>query len=65
MSYASGPACPQCGRDNPTVTPYDFGVSWETGYHDSGERFHCHNCGADGDADEIKAAEPDKQQEVA
>jgi len=60
----SGPTCPQCGSDNLSVTPYDLGVDWETGYHDAGERFHCHNCGAAGDADEIKTAET-KQQEVA
>lgn len=48
--------CPQCGGDNVRIAPYDFGRCSETGYHDAGERFHCHDCGAEGDVDEIERA---------
>lgn len=47
--------CPECGSEQVTVSKYDFGVCSQTGYHDAGERFHCHACGATGDADELRA----------
>jgi len=51
--------CPQCGSDNISVHEYDFGICPQTGYHDAGERFKCHDCGADGDADELATADED------
>ena len=45
--------CPECGSDNVSVVEYDFGRCPETGYHDAGERYECHDCGAYGDADEL------------
>ena len=46
--------CPECGSDNVSVVEYDFGRCPETGYHDAGERYECHDCGAYGDADELE-----------
>jgi transposase-like protein len=46
--------CPECGGDNVRVVEYDFGRCRETGYHDAGERYECHDCGAYGDADELE-----------
>jgi hypothetical protein len=48
--------CPECGGEL-AITPYDFGVCRETGYHDAGERFVCRDCGAEGDASELSALE--------
>ena len=45
--------CPECGSDNITIEPYDFGICRETGYHDAGERYACHACGACGDAEDF------------
>jgi hypothetical protein len=45
--------CPECGSDNITIEPYDFGICLETGYHDAGERYACHVCGARGDAGDL------------
>ena len=42
--------CPECGSDHITIEEYDFGIRSQTGYHDAGERFRCHSCGANGDA---------------
>jgi hypothetical protein len=36
-----------------TVIEYDFGVCPDTGYHDTGERFRCFDCGARGDAADL------------
>lgn len=45
--------CSECLSDNVAVHEYDFGICPETGYHDAGERFRCHGCGATGDADDL------------
>jgi hypothetical protein len=45
--------CPNCGSaDHLTFHPYDFGHDRETGYHDAGEGFKCHNCGHRGDIED-------------
>ena len=44
--------CPECGG-TVIAKPYDFGVDPDTGYHDEGCRFHCLDCGAEGDEDEL------------
>jgi hypothetical protein len=49
--------CPECGSENVRVVEYDFGRCRETGYHDAGERYECHDCGAYGDADELELEE--------
>ena len=49
--------CPECGSENVRVVEYDFGRCRETGYHDDGERYECHDCGAYGDADELVIVE--------
>ena len=48
--------CPECGSENVRVVEYDFGRCRETGYHDAGERYECHVCGACGDAGELVTA---------
>ena len=45
--------CPSCGSDAVRCMPFNFGVCPETGYHNSGERFMCSQCGHAGDAEEI------------
>ncbi len=45
--------CPDCLSDNVETWEYDYGVCPQTGYHDAGERFKCHDCGATGDADDL------------
>ena len=45
--------CPECLGEHVEVREFDFGVCPETGYHDAGERFHCLDCGATGDADDL------------
>jgi hypothetical protein len=50
--------CPECGSSHVRVTPYDYGVNQDTGYHDAGERFACLDCGAAGDADDLAVQEP-------
>jgi len=45
--------CPECLSDNVETWEYDYGVCPQTGYHDTGERFKCHDCGATGDADDL------------
>jgi predicted RNA-binding Zn-ribbon protein involved in translation (DUF1610 family) len=49
------PSCPECGAHVKHLTfhPFDFGTDRETGYHDAGERYHCHKCGSNGDADDV------------
>jgi rubredoxin len=49
--------CPECGSDEVTAEEYDFGICRETGYHDAGERFRCRACGAEGDAEDLVAAD--------
>ena len=49
--------CPECLSEAITVHEYDFGICPETGYHDAGERFRCGACGAEGDADDLCAAD--------
>ena len=44
--------CPECSSNNITVEPYNYGICRETGYHDAGERYACHDCGGSGDADD-------------
>lgn len=47
--------CPDCGSDKHlSFHDYDYGRDSETGYSDSGERYHCHKCGSKGDADDTK-----------
>ncbi len=45
--------CPECLGEHIEVREFNFGVCPETGYHDAGERFHCLDCGATGDADDL------------
>lgn len=45
--------CPECGSSNFAIKQYDYGVCSETGYHDAGEQFHCRECGARGDVDDL------------
>ncbi len=45
--------CPECGSSSVAIKQYDYGVCAETGYHDAGEQFHCRECGARGDADDL------------
>ena len=45
--------CPECGSSSVAIKPYDFGVCIETGYNDAGEQFHCRECGARGDVDDL------------
>jgi hypothetical protein len=47
-----GPSCPDCGSSDVSFHPYDFGKDSGTGYHDAGERYHCHGCGSKGDGDD-------------
>jgi rubredoxin len=49
--------CPECGSDDVRVVHYDFGRCPETGYHDAGDRYSCGECGAYGDASELKIEE--------
>jgi hypothetical protein len=58
---ASGPFCPQCSSSEVSLRPFDFGVDAETGYHDTGERYSCVNCGSTGEAGELLAALPAPQ----
>jgi hypothetical protein len=44
--------CPHCGGVI-TATAVDYGVDSDTGYHDTGFRFTCLNCGAEGTEDEL------------
>ena len=46
--------CPECGSTQVTTNAFDFGICLQTGYRDAGERFHCRECGAQGDADETR-----------
>ena len=48
--------CPECGSDQVTDEPYDFGRCGETGYNDAGERYRCLTCGAQGDVDDMHGA---------
>jgi hypothetical protein len=52
----AGNACPQCLSENLEYGTYDFGTERETGYADSGARYRCRDCGANGDVDDIVAA---------
>lgn len=54
--------CPTCRSEDVAVQPYDFGRCSQTGYHDAGERFRCHACGAMGDSDELFEDEEDGEQ---
>jgi len=45
--------CPECGSSSVAIKPYDFGICTETGYRDAGEQFHCRECGARGDVDDL------------
>ena len=45
--------CPECGSEQVVINEYDFGICPQTGYHDAGERYQCHECGATGGADEL------------
>jgi hypothetical protein len=56
--------CPECLSDNVETWPYDFGRCRETGYHDAGERFKCHDCGATGDASDLVYREESSSQEA-
>jgi rubredoxin len=49
-------SCPECLSDDVEVKAFDFGICPETGYRDAGERFHCRECGAQGDADDVRGA---------
>src|SRR5450755_2467479 len=40
--------CPQCSGENLGSGTYDYGIDRDTGYADSGERYHCRDCGAAG-----------------
>ena len=46
--------CPECGSNHLAIKQYDYGACRETGYHDAGERFHCRDCGDEGDVSEIR-----------
>jgi hypothetical protein len=48
-------SCPECLSDDVEVIAFDFGICSQTGYRDAGERFHCRECGTQGDADEMRA----------
>ena len=48
--------CPECGSTQVTIDAFDFGICSQTGYRDAGERFHCRECGAQGDADDVREA---------
>ena len=48
--------CPECGSTQVTIDAFDFGICSQTGYRDAGERFHCRECGAQGDADDVRGA---------
>jgi len=41
--------CPEWGSNHLVIRQYDHGACRETGYHDGGERFHCRDCGDEGD----------------
>ena len=49
-------SCPECLSDDVEVKAFDFGICPQTGYRDAGERFHCRECGAQGDADDMRRA---------
>jgi hypothetical protein len=55
--------CPECLSDNVETWEYDYGVCPQTGYHDAGERFKCHDCGATGDADDLVLREGEDSSE--
>ena len=46
-------ACPECLSGDVEIREYDFGICWQTGYHDAGERFRCRACRATGDAADL------------
>ena len=46
--------CPEWGSNHLVIRQYDHGACRETGYHDAGERFHCRDCGDEGDVSEIR-----------
>jgi hypothetical protein len=48
----TGNACPQCRGENLEYGTYDLGADRDTGYSDSGARYHCRDCGATGDLDD-------------
>ena len=52
----TGNACPHCLSENLEYESYDFGSDSETGYSDSGERYHCRDCGATGDVEDAVTA---------
>ena len=56
QEQATEQSCPECGSDQVTIRPYDFGTCSETGYHDAGERYRCDACGAQGDVDDMHRA---------
>ena len=56
--------CPACSGDNVSVHEYDFGICPQTGYHDAGEGFKCHDCGAEGDADDLVPSEDEDSNEA-
>ena len=56
--------CPECGSDAVSVHEYDFGICPQTGYHDAGERFECHDCGAEGDGDDLAPSEDEDSSEA-
>lgn len=43
----------RCKGTEVNVTPYDFGVCQQTGYHDAGERITCATCGREVDVREM------------
>jgi len=47
--------CPECLSNDVTTGQYDFGICRQTGYHDAGERYRCHACGATGDVGDLVA----------
>ena len=52
----TGNACPHCLSEKLEYEAYDFGSDSETGYSDSGERYHCRDCGATGDVEDAVPA---------
>jgi hypothetical protein len=51
----TGSACPKCLGEHLEYGPFDGGTDPLSGYADSGERYHCRDCGATGDVDDTLA----------
>ena len=45
--------CPDCGADDYSITPYNFGQDPETGYYDEGVRAKCRKCGCSAEIEDF------------